>query len=210
MLFWTKEKGARVWDLEKVGYSQIDRKIKCGILAGPPRNSGPQTEVQQRGFARFFPVCHIQFMLWCHDDAYYLQVGFSIRIPLGGKGEEQRFSLSLLFLNNQFKINIPKGTFWSGKTLVLLNTRLPFRLSDTMKNVSLPLSKGTPVKCVPSPPAFSRTFPCVINYFYWVITSLKISKTFPLSYYHISSLLFATKLKQDVSNKRSPFPPQSV
>lgn len=38
-------------------------------------------------------------------------------------GEGQSFFLSLLFLNKELKINIPKNPFWGGKTLVRLNEK---------------------------------------------------------------------------------------
>lgn len=50
---------------------------------------------------------------------------FLSELPLGKKGEGQRFFLSLQFLNNQLKINNLKGTFWGGKTLVPSGLRTP-------------------------------------------------------------------------------------
>ena len=51
---------------------------------------------------------------------------------LAGKEEGQRFFLSLLFLNNQPKVRIPKGIFWGGKTFGPLTFSLSFNNQGTV------------------------------------------------------------------------------
>lgn len=48
----------------------------------------------------------------------FLQQAFpSSSLRQKGLTLSQWFFLNLLFLNNHLKINVPKGTFWGGKTL---------------------------------------------------------------------------------------------
>lgn len=120
MPFWTKEKRGQEPGISKGKHAictQAER-ANVNILAGPPRNNGTRTEESSTGFARFLPACYIYSMTLRCCSLY--------AVFHAGKGEGERFFLSLSFLNNQLIVSIPKGIFWGGKTLV------PLRLLSLM------------------------------------------------------------------------------
>lgn len=101
------------------------RHVVNKLLLGPSRNSGTQRET---GFARYV-------LRWICQ-ASFPEAGFEIWAPLGWKGESQKFFHSFLFLINQSKINILKGTCWGGKSFVHFSCK-HFILESTWCNLSL-------------------------------------------------------------------------